>query len=302
MQHVSCDEVWYNGVIKSSSTDFVIMCGLRSTDNSHMHVLFSQGLKSIDDFAGDHKLLEMALPGGVYILGIGVVRGQKVAHASLQICLRNMPQQCIVMDFTATSSKLSLRMMEGGLLKPFNGLIQVCTIPIENHVTTIPVNLRLPVGGLSKIELQGWFRDSVQFIPQSKMENSDIFVQRALVRLTDYRRPPVQSKQMKGIVKLVGVSFPDSDSSSALCESFVRRLTSDDPESERLIYVGRDLCSCDPLFALSKHEMSTLSIGLRLWENELNVIRRQSVQVNINYMHLVIILIGVLVTIYFYRY
>jgi hypothetical protein len=302
MQQVSCDEIWFNRLNKSSVTELLVLCGIRMRD-SHMHVLFGHNLGRIDEFGHAYNRFEKLLPGGVHVLGIGIVGGENTTtHSSLQRCFSNITQPCVVIDFTISASKSNVRVMEGGLLKPFNGTLQIRNIPIHNHVMTVPVNLCLPIGELTRNDLHDWFRESVHFTSRSQIESPDIFEQRALVRLTDYHRPTVPCRRISGNVKIVAVVFAESDPLHSLCESFVRRMTSEEPFAQHLIYIGEEMCESNLLFSLCSRDGTFLSMGLRLWNNELNVIKRESVTPKLTYMHVVVTLIGIVISFYVSRY
>jgi len=283
------------------SQGLVWLVGMRSADKSSLDVLFSMDLRSLDEFAESKTRLEADLPGGLDIVGIGLIDYQRsVSHSSLHKSLLNLDEPAIVLQSDrSSSSKPIVRIMEKGLLKPFMGTVRIEPIQVRNILMRIPINICLSAEPSSN-KVEKWFDDSVALSTKDSIEGApNTFIQRALVRISDFKRPLPLSKAFRGSVTLTAVSKSETNTGDALRQSLVRRLLSKDREKSRFLCIAESLCSSQVLFAVSSRKALP---GLEVWRNDFNVVSRvQRLGPRLTFVDVFIALVAILLTYFIYR-
>ena len=238
-------------------------------DNKRLHVIFSQNFHDVDSFKEQKSRIEVDLPGGIDVLGIGIIGyDPSPSHAALQKALSRSDEPAVVLQWNGASmTRPVVRVMEDGLLKPFKGSPRMESTRTQNLLMRLPVNIRFS-SQPSKSAIEQWFKESVILTTLDRTDDdADIFIQRGIVRVSDFHRPLSDEKRFRGIVTLTAVLDSDSDPSKALCQSLLRRLETPNPESPRTLYISQSACSNRLIFSVTKPNSFT---GLRRWKNAFN--------------------------------
>jgi hypothetical protein len=267
MQKLTCDEAWWKTVIRDSFPQ--ILLGFHQVEGKSLFVLTSLRVQDIERFGESQQKLQSMIPGGLNVVGLGFFGNQSASsHASLQKILCGIGESSIVLQLNGISGKPSVRILEGGLLKPLSMSPCFETIQFRNVVMRFPVEMDLP-DEWEDTQLREWFMESVLPTTETQENDSNIYIQSALVRTSDYNRPRKPFKTISGVITLSCVVPNDKEPLENLCDSFVRRLRSTNAHEPRYVYLAIRSSTFPILYCLPKRH--SLDLGnLSLWEHAFN--------------------------------
>ena len=226
-----------------------VLCGLPSSEA--LHVLFSVGVRSVDQLVDKVATIRSSLPGGIAV--VGFVMGHQDKRPSNFEILKMLDR----IEGSLFIDKKSFSLKCDCILKPVDS--SPLRVDIDHYV------IKLPVCAPSD-RVKEWFNSSIILRGSERIQDG-LFLQHALVGSGSFQRYP-EHPTISGIITLVACTRKlEGIKSSDYATALQRRL----PIEPRLIYSSR-ICGKTIYLNLNRESMRCFR-DVEEWRHPLNVVK-----------------------------